>query len=50
MAAEPSGDVRQDDVPVVELDGERRARKDLLDAAEYFERRFLDALRPLCFG
>ena len=39
MAAQTAGDVRQNDVAVVEFDGERRARKDLLDAAEYLERR-----------
>jgi hypothetical protein len=49
VAAQPSGDVRQDDVAVVELDGKRRARKDLLDAAERLERRFFDALGILGF-
>ena len=34
---------------VVELDGKRRARKNLLDAAEYLERRLLDALGTLGF-
>lgn len=44
MAAQPSGDVRQDDVAVVELDREGRARKNLFDAAENFERRFTGVL------
>lgn len=33
--------MRQDGVPVVELDRERRARKYLLDAAMNFERQLL---------
>jgi hypothetical protein len=42
---EPAGDVRQDRLAVLELDGERRARKNLFDRPEELEggffRRFL---------
>jgi len=41
MPAQPAGDVREYRVPVFEFDAERRARKDLRDRAEEFERGFL---------
>ena len=47
MAAQAPGDVREDDVAVVELDGKGRAGEDLLDAAEDLDRRFLRFLRGL---
>jgi hypothetical protein len=50
MAAQAPGDVREDDVAVIELDGERRARKDLLDAADDLERGLFDALRFFDLG
>lgn len=45
MPAQTSGDMRQDDVAVIQLDGKRRARKNLFDAAEDLERRFFEVLR-----
>ncbi len=39
MPAQTSGNVGQNHVAVVQLDGKRRARKHLLDAAVNFERR-----------
>lgn len=45
MAAQPACDVRENGVAVIEFDGKRRARKDLLDRAEYLERLFLGVLR-----
>lgn len=50
MAAQASGDMRQDHVAVLELDRERCARKDLLDAADDLERGFFDGLRIFDFG
>lgn len=50
MAAQASSNVPQDEAAVVELDGERRARKNLLDASYYFKRRFLNILRSTHFG
>ena len=47
MAAQPAGNVRENDVAVIELDRKGRARKDLLDIADYFKRGFLDVLRGL---
>jgi hypothetical protein len=47
MSAQPSCDVRENGVTVVQLDGKRRARKDLLDRAENLERLFLRVLRGL---
>jgi hypothetical protein len=47
MAAQAAGDVREDDVAVIELDRKGRARKNLLDIADYFKRGFLDVLRGL---
>jgi hypothetical protein len=41
MPAQATRDVREDRVPVLELDAERRARKDLGDGAEELERGFL---------
>ena len=41
MPPQAAGDVREDGVAVLELDPEGRARKDLLDDAEDFDRRFL---------
>jgi len=38
MAAQTSGDMCQDGVAVLEFDGERRARKNLLDRAEELDR------------
>jgi hypothetical protein len=38
VAPETTGDMRQDRLSVLELDGEGRAREDLLDRAEEFER------------
>lgn len=48
MPAQASGDVRQDDVAVIQFDGKRRAWKDLFDAAEDLERRFLGVLGKGC--
>jgi hypothetical protein len=47
MPAQTSGNVSQDRVAVIQLDGKRRARKDLLYAAVDFERRLFgdDAVR-----
>ncbi len=50
MPAQASGDVAEDDVAVIELDGERRARENLLDAADYLKWGFLDILRRGHFG
>ena len=50
MTAQASGDVREDDVTVVEFDRKGRAWKNLLDAPEHFERRFLDVFRDLSLG
>ena len=48
VAAEPTGDVREDFVPVLELDGERGAREDLFDRPENFNRAlFIGLLRRL---
>jgi len=44
VAPQPSGDVGQDRLPVFQLDGERRAREDLLDRAEELERRLFGRL------
>jgi hypothetical protein len=41
VAAQPSRDMCQDNVSVIQLDGKRRAGEDLFDAAEDFQRRFL---------
>lgn len=41
--------MRQDDVAVIELDRKGRARKNLLNVADYFEGGFLDILRGLRF-
>lgn len=45
MAAQSPGDVREDRVPVIQLDGERRAWEDLLDGPEDLERRLFCILR-----
>lgn len=50
MPAQTAGDMRKNDVTVVEFDGKGRARKHLLDAPEYFERRFSVVLRDLRLG
>jgi hypothetical protein len=47
MPAQAPRDVREDDVPVVEFDRERGARKDLLYTAEHFQRRFFVIGRAL---
>jgi hypothetical protein len=39
VPAQPSRDVREDRMSVFEFDRERRAREDLLDRSENFERR-----------
>jgi len=44
VAPEAAGDVGQDRLAVLQLDRERRTRKDLLDRAEQLERRFLRRL------
>ena len=44
VAAQPSGDVRQDHVAVVQLDRKGRARKHLFDVAEDFQRLFFDGV------
>jgi len=50
VPAQAAGDVCEDDMPVVEFDGECRAREHLFDAAENLERRFPVVLRGFCFG
>jgi hypothetical protein len=50
MPAQAPGDVRENDVAVVELDGEGRAREDLLNAAEDLDRRFLYICGYVGFG
>jgi len=45
MTAQASGDVREDDVAVVEFDGKRRARKNLFDAAVDFQRSLFGIFR-----
>lgn len=50
MPAQTAGDVRKDDVAVIEFDGERRARKHLFDAAIHLERGLLSIFRRLCLG
>jgi hypothetical protein len=49
VAAQASRDMGEDDVAVVELDGEGRARENLLNAAEHFKRCFLNVLDRLGF-
>jgi hypothetical protein len=49
VPAQASGDVRQDDVPVIELDRKGRARKNLLDIAEYLKRGLFHILRGVGF-
>jgi hypothetical protein len=49
VAAQASRDMSKDDVAIVELDGKGRARKNLLNAAQDFKRRFFDALSRLVF-
>jgi hypothetical protein len=44
VATQAPSYVGEDDVTVIELDGKRRTRKNLFDAAEYLERRFLRAI------
>jgi hypothetical protein len=39
----------ENNVPVVEFDGKRRAREDLFDAAEHLERSFFVILGNFCF-
>jgi hypothetical protein len=50
VAAQTSGDVGQNDVAVLELDGKRRTRKNLLDGAGYFNRSLFGRLRRLGFS
>ncbi len=50
MTAQAAGDVREDDVPVVEFDGKRGARKNLFDAAVDFQRRLFGVLGRCRFG
>jgi len=45
VPAQATGDVREDDVSVIELDRKGRAREDLLDAPGDLEGGFLDVLR-----
>jgi hypothetical protein len=47
MPAQASGDMRKDDVAVIELDGKGRARKNLFDATQHFKRGFFDILSRL---
>jgi hypothetical protein len=49
VAAQASRDMGKDDVAVVELDGEGRARENLLNAAQHFKRCFLNVLDRLGF-
>lgn len=49
MASQPSGNVRENDVTVFEFDGKGRARKNLFDASERFERGFLNVLGSVAF-
>lgn len=50
VPAQPAGDVRENDVTVVEFDGKRRAGKHLFNATEHFERGFSVVLGGLGFG
>jgi len=50
MAAQAPGDVRENDVAVVQLDREGRARENLLNAAEDLDRRFLYVRGYVGFG
>lgn len=51
MPAQATGDVRQDDMSVIELDRKGRAGEDLLDAPGDLEGGFLDVLgRRFGFG
>lgn len=45
MATQAAGDVGQDRLAVLELDGEGRARKDLLDGPEQLQRGLFRDLR-----
>lgn len=45
MPAQTACDVRENGVSVIEFDGKRRARKDLLDSPEHLERLFFGVLR-----
>lgn len=50
MSTQASGNVSQDDVTVIELDRERRTRKNLLDTSDYLKRGFLNILLRSRFG
>jgi len=50
VAAQAPGNMREDHVTVLQLDGERRAWKDLFDAADDLECGLFDGLRFLDFG
>jgi hypothetical protein len=47
VTPQTSGDMGEDNVAVIEFDGERGARKDLLDRSEDLDRRFLRILLRL---
>jgi hypothetical protein len=49
VATQTSGNMREYDVAVVELDGKGRARENLFDTAEHLERRFLCILGSVGF-
>jgi hypothetical protein len=49
VPAQPAGDVRENDVAVIELHRKRCAGKNLLDAADDLESGFLEILRRLGF-
>jgi hypothetical protein len=49
VTAQTAGDMRKDDVTVVEFDGKHRAWKNLLDASEDLERGFFVILSCVCF-
>lgn len=50
VSAQSSRNVRKDNVAVVELDGKRGARKNLLDAAIDFQRRFFVVFGRVSLG
>jgi hypothetical protein len=49
MPTQASGDMREDDVAVIDLDRKGRARKNLPDMPEHLDRSFLDILRGFAF-
>jgi hypothetical protein len=50
VTAHAAGNVREDDVPVVEFNGKRGTWEDLLDAAGNFDWALFDVLRGVGLG